>query len=191
MVDPHSHKLTMINVDIFTAVENSNLYLAKFLLKKGANPNQKNKSDLSLLQLAVTRTNDAVGVDMIQLLAKHGAHLSYKEPSEGKRAIDMAKGAKLYALSHMMSRHHWSKIRACMKFLSLHSRAVVTANHPSRMDFNIEKLEIFDQLRADLRKARSSDIMDMLEDIIEESGEDLPSYGEILETIGYHLETDF
>jgi len=70
----------MINVDIFTAVENSNLYLAKFLLKKGANPNQKNKSDLSLVQLAVTRTNDAVGVDMIQLLAKHGAYLSYKEP---------------------------------------------------------------------------------------------------------------
>ena len=181
----------MINVDIFTAVENSNLYLAKFLLKNGANPNQKDKSNLSLIQKAVTKTNDAVGVEMIQLLVKYGANLSYKEPSEGKRAIDMAKGAKLYALSQIMSRYHWSKIRACMKVLSLHSRAVVTANHPSRIDFNIEKLEIFDQLRADLRRSSSSDIMDMLEDILEESGDDWPSYGQILETIGYYLETDF
>lgn len=99
----------MTAVDISEAVENSNLYLAKFLLKKGANPNQKDKSGLSLVQLAVTKTNNAVGVEMIQLLAKYGANLSYKEPTEGKRAIDMAKGAKLYALSHMMSRYHWTK----------------------------------------------------------------------------------
>ena len=55
----------------------------------------------------------------------------------------------------------------------------------------IEKQEIFEQLRADLRKASSLEIMDMLEDILEESGDDWPSYGEILETIGYYLETDF
>ena len=36
-----------------------------------------------------------------------------------------------------LSRIRWSVLRASMKFLSLHSRAVVTANHPSRMDFSV------------------------------------------------------
>jgi hypothetical protein len=36
-----------------------------------------------------------------------------------------------------MSRIRWTILRASVKFLSLHSRAVVTANHPSRIDFTI------------------------------------------------------
>ncbi len=38
-----------------------------------------------------------------------------------------------------LSRIRWSIFRALVKFLSLHSRAVVTANHPSRIDFSIEE----------------------------------------------------
>jgi hypothetical protein len=38
-----------------------------------------------------------------------------------------------------MSRIRWSIVRALVKFLSLHSRAVVTANHPSRIDFSIKE----------------------------------------------------
>ena len=34
-------------------------------------------------------------------------------------------------------RRRWNVIRASMKFLSLHSRAVITANHPSRIDFTM------------------------------------------------------
>jgi hypothetical protein len=37
-----------------------------------------------------------------------------------------------------IARQRWSILRASMKFLSLHSRAVITANHPSRMDFTIK-----------------------------------------------------
>jgi len=38
-----------------------------------------------------------------------------------------------------LSKIRWSVLRASMKFLSLHSRAVVTANHPSRIDFSIKE----------------------------------------------------
>jgi hypothetical protein len=34
-------------------------------------------------------------------------------------------------------RRRWNVIRAAVKFLGLHSRAVVTANHPSRIDFTV------------------------------------------------------
>jgi len=36
-----------------------------------------------------------------------------------------------------LSVRRWSVLRASVKFLSLHSRAVVTANHPSRIDFSV------------------------------------------------------
>jgi ankyrin repeat protein len=36
-----------------------------------------------------------------------------------------------------IARRRWGLIKASMKFLSLHSRAAVTANHPSRIDFSI------------------------------------------------------
>ena len=38
-----------------------------------------------------------------------------------------------------IARQRWGILRASMKFLSLHSRAVVTANHPSRIDFSIKE----------------------------------------------------
>ncbi len=34
----------------------------------------------------------------------------------------------------------WSILKPCVKLLSLHARAVVTANHPSRIDFDLENL---------------------------------------------------
>jgi hypothetical protein len=36
-----------------------------------------------------------------------------------------------------LSVRRWGALRASVKFLGLHSRAVVTANHPSRMDFSV------------------------------------------------------
>jgi hypothetical protein len=36
-----------------------------------------------------------------------------------------------------LSVRRWGALRASVKFLSLHSRAVVTANHPSRIDFSV------------------------------------------------------
>jgi hypothetical protein len=44
-----------------------------------------------------------------------------------------------YELYKKYMRSKWSLLRASMKFLSLHSRAVVTANHPSRIDFSIRE----------------------------------------------------
>ena len=38
-----------------------------------------------------------------------------------------------------IARQRWGVLRASMKFLSLHSRAVITANHPSRIDFTIKE----------------------------------------------------
>jgi hypothetical protein len=38
----------------------------------------------------------------------------------------------------VIARQRWGILRASMKFLSLHSRAVITANHPSRIDFTIK-----------------------------------------------------
>jgi hypothetical protein len=40
--------------------------------------------------------------------------------------------------STQLSRRRWGIIRASSKLLDLHSRAVVTANHPSRIDFSIK-----------------------------------------------------
>ena len=40
--------------------------------------------------------------------------------------------------SNQLSRRRWGIIRASSKLLDLHSRAVVTANHPSRIDFSIK-----------------------------------------------------
>ncbi len=44
-----------------------------------------------------------------------------------------------YELYKKYMRSKWSLLRASVKLLSLHSRAVVTANHPSRIDFSIEE----------------------------------------------------
>jgi len=37
-----------------------------------------------------------------------------------------------------IARQRWSIVKASVKLLSLHSRAVITANHPSRIDFSID-----------------------------------------------------
>ncbi len=39
----------------------------------------------------------------------------------------------------LLSKRRWAVLRASVKLLSLHSRAVVTANHPSRIDFSIKE----------------------------------------------------
>ena len=42
-----------------------------------------------------------------------------------------------YDIFKKYMRKKWSILRASVKFLSLHSRAVGTANHPSRIDFSV------------------------------------------------------
>ncbi len=55
-----------------------------------------------------------------------------EKPSFLENLIKKLKSLKL-------SVRRWTLLRASMKLLSLHSRAVVTANHPSRIDFTIKE----------------------------------------------------
>jgi len=130
-------KLSM-NSNLDCAVQNSDLELVKFLLKTGADPNKKDLSGWTPIQRVITRTDEDVAPEMIYELITYGANLSYREPGKGRRAIDMARGILRRVLARHMSRFHWAKIRACVKLLGLQARAVVTANHPSRMDFSIK-----------------------------------------------------
>ena len=124
------------------AVENSDLPVARFMLENGADPNEKDQSGWAPIQRSITRTEESVGVEMLQLLVKHGANLSYREPTTGLTTLELAKkfkkAARFNVLLRIVSKRRWVLLRACVKFLSLHSRAVVTANHPSRLDFSIK-----------------------------------------------------
>jgi ankyrin repeat protein len=131
-------KLSM-NSNLDCAVQNSDLELVQFLLKTGADPNKKDLSGWTPIQRVITRTEEYIAPEMIYELVQYGADLSYREPNKGRRAIDMARGILRRVLARHMTRFHWAKIRACVKLLSLHARAVVTANHPSRIDFSIEE----------------------------------------------------
>jgi ankyrin repeat protein len=131
-----------LRVTLHEAVENSDLPVARFMLENGADPNEKDQSGWAPIQRSITRTEESVGVEMLQLLVKHGANLSYREPMTGLTTLELAKKFKKVArfnvLLRIVSKRHWVLLRACVKFLSLHTRAVVTANHPSRLDFSIK-----------------------------------------------------
>ena len=115
------------------------------LEREGSDPNEKDSTGWTPIQRSITRTEESVGVEMLQLLVRHGAHLSPREPSTGLTALELAKkfkkDARYNVLLRILSKRRWVLLRACVKFLSLHSRAVVTANHPSRLDFSVTSLE--------------------------------------------------
>jgi hypothetical protein len=120
------------------AIELSDLPTAQFMLENKSDPNEKDYAGSTPIQRSITRTEESVGVEMLQLLVKHGAHLA---PSTGLTALELAKkfkkDARYNVLLRILSKRRWVLLRTCVKFLSLHSRAVVTANHPSRVDFTI------------------------------------------------------
>jgi hypothetical protein len=118
------------------AIENSDLPVARFMLEHGgSDPNEKDQSGWTPIQRSITRTEESVGVEMLQLLIKHGANLA---PTTLELAKKFKKDARFNVLLRIMSKRRWVLLRACVKFLSLHTRAVVTANHPSRLDFSIK-----------------------------------------------------
>jgi hypothetical protein len=128
------------------AIENSDLPVARFMLEHGgSDPNEKDQSGWTPIQRSITRTEESVGVEMLQLLIKHGANLSCREPTTGLTTLELAKkfkkDARFNVLLRIVSKRRWVLLRACVKFLGLHSRAVVTANHPSRLDFSVTSLE--------------------------------------------------
>ncbi len=45
---------------------------------------------------------------------------------------------KIDSFLRLVPKRRWKIIKASVKLLSLHQRAVITANHPSRMDFSIK-----------------------------------------------------
>ncbi len=38
---------------------------------------------------------------------------------------------------HAMAKRRWRLVRSCVKLLGLQAKAVVTANHPDRMNFSV------------------------------------------------------
>jgi hypothetical protein len=136
-------KSLKLRATLHEAIEWSNVPVAQFLLEQeGSDPNEKDYAGSTPIQRSITRTEESVGVEMLQLLVKHGAHLA---PSTGLTALELAKkfkkDARYNVLLRILSKRRWVLLRTCVKFLSLHSRAVVTANHPSRLDFSVTSLE--------------------------------------------------
>ena len=137
-------KTLKLRATLREAVEWSDVPVTQFMLEReGSDPNEKDSTGWTPIQRSITRTEESVGVEMLQLLVKHGAHLSLREPSTGLTALELAKkfkkDARYNVLLRILSKRRWVLLRTCVKFLSLHSRAVVTANHPSRMDFSIKE----------------------------------------------------
>ena len=76
--------------------------------------------------------------DCTKLLIERGANV-YAVNNHGfnVRQIE-SRYSSSNIIKDTIARRRWGLIKASVKLLSLHSRAVVTANHPSRLDFTIK-----------------------------------------------------
>jgi hypothetical protein len=116
------------------------------LLDHGANPNVKCcETGRTTLHYALATGN----IDISRTLIRYGADLNAKDHS-GRTPADMAflipqeflkehrpafrfqKDMRPH-MRHMWMRRKWMLVKCSVKFLSLHQRAVVTANHPDRL----------------------------------------------------------
>jgi len=106
-----------LDTPLYCALNHYNFKTAEILLKAGANPNMK-IDGVPLICSLTTWYFDYYRV--INILLKYGALLN-TIPQNRRRLF----------MKHVAHRK-WVLLRAVMKLLSLHQRAVVTANHPLR-----------------------------------------------------------
>ncbi len=94
--------------------------LIKMLIQKGIDVNRENKFGITPIGSAINRSNRQT----IEILMKHRAKIKPDETSIIRACCPAA--------YHKWVRGRWILIRCCVKLLSLHKRAVITANHPLR-----------------------------------------------------------
>ena len=110
--------------------KNISINIAEILLKAGANPNIKIK-DVNLVEyplfMWVMWYNDYTFNIKFNLLLKYGLMLNEYSKYKHKfvESYDYFK--------QVIAKRRWVKIKTIVKVLSLHKRAVVTANHPDRL----------------------------------------------------------
>ena len=92
--------------------------LVSLLLDHGADVNAEDHNGKTILDYYL---NSPLETRDFRFLLKRGARLRFSENL--KRHPEML---------HVWSRRKWLMVKCAVKFLSLHQRAVVTANHPLR-----------------------------------------------------------
>lgn len=114
--------------------KNNNLNIVEILLKAGANPNIKIKNVNNIeypLFIWVICYNDYTFNIKFNLLLKYGLLLN--EYSKYKEIIIYYKRVKESNFYSILAKRRWVYLKTVVKCLSLHKRAVVTANHPDRL----------------------------------------------------------
>ena len=111
--------------DLFLALYRGNYNLLKFLLGQGYDVNSRDFGGRTML-FRVT-----ISPAITRLLISSGADL-YAVDNKGVSVLSVAKMYSNQLIRSAIARRKWNIIRAAVKVLGLQSRAVVTANSPSR-----------------------------------------------------------
>ena len=121
-----------LDTPLYCALKQHNFKTAEILLKAGANPNMKIDGVPLICSMSTWYFHEFYD-KVINILLKYGALLN-----------TIPQRCRHLFVKHVAHRK-WVLLRAVMKLLSLHHRAVVTANHPLRKlvrgEFNDESLE--------------------------------------------------
>ena len=125
--------LTLQNLVLLAAY--GRIKLLECLLDLGFSTERVDYNGSTPLMISIMSGRD----DCTKLLIERGANV-YAVNNNGfsVRQIE-SRYSSSNIIKDAIARRRWSLLRASMKLLSLHSRAVVTANHPSRMDFSIKE----------------------------------------------------
>ena len=124
--------LTLQNL-VLIASSYGRIKLLKCLLDLGFSAERVDYNGSTPLMISIM-----CGLDVCtRLLIERGANV-YAVNNNGfsVRQIEQ-RYSRFNTVKDTIMRRRWNVIRAAVKFLGLHSRAVVTANHPSRIDFTV------------------------------------------------------
>jgi ankyrin repeat protein len=130
---------------LFLAMYSHEITTIKILLEAGANPNIKINfinNTIPVIFLFNWFTDDSIYIDIAKMLINYGAKLNefykYKDIYKDKYSFHMIKFFK-----PLVIKHRWAMIKCVIKLLSVHKRAVITANHPDRLlEQGVFELEI-------------------------------------------------
>jgi ankyrin repeat protein len=137
----------------------------ELLLKYGADPNRPLDGELHPLLYAAFHTPTSKFLETFELLMKYGADINIKS-TLGNSCMDLLHLDTFFKYSGVLLKYNpplkyhprlkqvpsvlkywcqrkWVIIRSAVKLLSLHQRAVITANHPNRLKqlgyFNVKE----------------------------------------------------
>jgi len=131
------HYYSLNRGPVYYAIEFYQSGILKFLLRKGANIHTKDFAGLTPFAAAVTYEN----IEALKILLRHGARTdTISKLGETPLELSIRRDSKKVTqwLLKVLAKRRWKLFRVLARLLFLHAKAVVTANHPSRIDFSCD-----------------------------------------------------